>query len=283
DPLAALLLQERVVVAAAEHLHVDDRALYARRDLEGLVLHVLGLLAEDCREELLLGGELVLALVRDLANEDVARLVARAYADDAALVQVREALLRDVRDLARDLLHPALRVPDVELELLDVDGRVGVLLDQPLADDDRVLEVVTVPGHERDDDVAPERELAVVRRGAVGDDVTRLDALALVHERALVDGRVLVRPPELREPVAVVLGELGQRLVALARLDRAGVDDDLVRRDALDDAAPAREDHGARVAGDLLLEPGADERRLRVEQRDRLALHVRAHERAVRV
>ena len=34
---------------------------------------------------------------------------------------------------------------------------------------------------------------------------------------------------------------------------------------------------------DLVLEPGADERRPRVRERHRLALHVRAHQRAVRV
>ena len=35
--------------------------------------------------------------------------------------------------------------------------------------------------------------------------------------------------------------------------------------------------------GDLLLESRADERRARIEERHRLALHVRAHQRAVRV
>ena len=41
--------------------------------------------------------------------------------------------------------------------------------------------------------------------------------------------------------------------------------------------------HGARVTRHLLLEPRADERRARVEERHGLALHVRAHERAVGV
>ena len=39
----------------------------------------------------------------------------------------------------------------------------------------------------------------------------------------------------------------------------------------------------ARVDGRAVLEPGADERRLRDHQRHRLALHVRAHQRAVGV
>jgi hypothetical protein len=38
-----------------------------------------------------------------------------------------------------------------------------------------------------------------------------------------------------------------------------------------------------RIAGDLALHAGADERRLGLEERHALALHVRAHERAVGV
>ena len=47
--------------------------------------------------------------------------------------------------------------------------------------------------------------------------------------------------------------------------------------------ARLRGDRGARVARDDLLDAGADERRLGAQQRHRLALHVRAHQRAVRV
>src|SRR5690606_3358354 len=66
------------VVLAREDLHVDDDALDARRALERGVADVAGLLAEDRPEELLLGGELGLALRRDLPDEDVARLHVRA-------------------------------------------------------------------------------------------------------------------------------------------------------------------------------------------------------------
>ena len=46
---------------------------------------------------------------------------------------------------------------------------------------------------------------------------------------------------------------------------------------------PPGHDDGARVAGRDVLHAGADERRARAEQRHRLALHVRPHQRAVRV
>ena len=54
------------------------------RDAERAVADVAGLLAEDGAEELLFGGELRLALRRDLADQDVARLHLGADADDAA-------------------------------------------------------------------------------------------------------------------------------------------------------------------------------------------------------
>ena len=79
---------------AREDLDVDDRALDARRHLEDGVADVAGLLAEDGAQQLLLGGELGLALRRDLAHQDVARLDRGADADDAALVEVLRAPTR---------------------------------------------------------------------------------------------------------------------------------------------------------------------------------------------
>ena len=85
----------------------------------------------------------------------------------------RERLLRAVRDVARDLLVAELRGARVDLVLVDVDRRQDVVLDEPLREDDRVLEVVALPGHERDEQVLAERELALIGRGAVRQHVAR--------------------------------------------------------------------------------------------------------------
>src|SRR4029453_10916298 len=53
---------------AGEDLHVDDRALDSGRTLQRRVAHVAGLFAKDRAEELLFGGELRLALRRDLPD-----------------------------------------------------------------------------------------------------------------------------------------------------------------------------------------------------------------------
>ena len=158
----------RQVVAgvARERLDVDHLAALAVRDLERRVADLARLLLEDRADQLLLGRQLGLALRRHLADEQVARADLGADADDAALVEVRERLLRAVRDVARDLLVAELRRARVDLVLVDVDRAEHVVLDEPLRDDDRVLEVVALERHERDEQVRAERELAAVRRAS---------------------------------------------------------------------------------------------------------------------
>ena len=140
----------------------------------------------------------------------------------------------------------------------------------------RVLVVVAVPRHERDEHVAAEREIAEIGRGTVGDDVALLDPVADIHQRTLVDAGVLVRALELHQPVDVDAGLAGLELFR-------GADDDTGRVDLVDDAGAPGGDRGARVTGDDRLHAGADERRLGAHQRHRLTLHVRAHQRAVGV
>ena len=133
---------------AGEDADVDDGPLDAGRAVEGGVLDVEGLLAEDRLEELLLGRQLGLPLRGDLADQDVARLDVGADADDAVLVEVAEQVLGDVGDVAGDLLGAELGVAGLDRLLDDVEGGEDVLLDELLADDDGVLEVVAPPGHE---------------------------------------------------------------------------------------------------------------------------------------
>ena len=172
---------------------------------------------------------------------------------------------------------PELGVAGHHLEFLDVDRGEDVVLHDPLGEQDRVLEVVAVPRHERDEHVAAERELAEIGRGTVGDDVALLDLIAHLHQRTLVDAGVLVRALELHQPVDVDarLGRIESRSVARTTIRVAST--------WSIDAGAARRDRGAGVAGDHAFHAGADERRLGAHQRHRLALHVRAHQRAVGV
>src|SRR5205823_6925655 len=159
--------------------------------------------AEDRPEQLLFRSELRLALRRDLAHQDVALLHRGADAHDARLVEIAQRSFRDVRNVASDLFRSELGVAGLDLELLDVDGGVVVLADQLLRDEDRVLEVVTAPRHEGDENVAAEAEFALLGAGTVGDDLPLDHAVALADDRLLVNAGVLVGALELRELVDV--------------------------------------------------------------------------------
>jgi hypothetical protein len=97
-----------------------------------------------------------------------------------------------------------LRRAGIDLVLVDVDRREDVVLHEPLRDDDRVLEVEALERHERHQQVRAERELAVVRRAAVGQHVSGLEPVAELHDRLVMDQRALVRAHELRERVVVL-------------------------------------------------------------------------------
>ena len=69
--------------------------------------------------------------------------------DDAGLVEVRQGLFADVRDVPGDVLLAELGVASHALELLDVDrGEASPPSTDALGDENRVFEVVAGPGHE---------------------------------------------------------------------------------------------------------------------------------------
>src|SRR4051794_28498108 len=275
DGLGAVVLLDAF---SREDLHADDDALDARRADQRRVAHVPGLLTEDGAEQLLFRRQLRLPLRGDLADEDVARLDRGADPDDAALVEVGQVALADVRDVAGDLFRTELGVARLDLELLDVDRRVSVFLHRFFRDQDRVLEVVAAPRHERDQHVAPERQLPQLRARTVGQDLPLVDLLSVPDDRLLVDAGVLVRPLELGHRVDVGAHFARHRF----RLP-FDADDNALAVDVVDRARAARHDARARVARGDVLHARADIGRAGAQQRHRLALHVRPHQRAVRV
>src|SRR5262249_51525315 len=123
--------------------------------------------------------------------------------DDAALVQVAQERLRDIRNIARDFLGTQLGIAGIHFELLDVDRSVVVVLHQALRDDDRVFEVITAPWHEGYQNVAAQSQLAQLRAWTVRQNITLLHPLPLVHDGLLADTGVLVRALKLGHRVNV--------------------------------------------------------------------------------
>ena len=115
---------------------------------------------------------------------------------------------------------PELGVARLDLELLDVDRRVVVVLHHPLGHEDRVLEVVAAPRHERDEHVPAERQLAELRARPVAQHLPLVHLLADPDDRLLGDAGVLVRPLELRHRVDVGAHLLADRPRSRSRRGR---------------------------------------------------------------
>ena len=276
DGLVAFVLLRAL---AAEDLHVDDGALDARRAVERSVANVAGLFAEDRAQQLFFRRQRGFALRRNLADQNVARLHGRADADHAALVEIAQEALVDVGNVPRDFLGTEFRVARFDFILLDVNRSVVVLFHQLFADEDGVFEVVPAPWHERHEHVAAESELAAIRARAVGQHLPLLHAVARANQRLLADAGVLVRALELREQVNVRSDFAAEH----AGLIGFHAHDDALGVHLIDDAVAAAHDDCARIARGDALHARADQRRFALDQRHGLALHVRAHQRAVRV
>ena len=147
-----------------------------------------------------------------------------------------------------------------------MEGTVRIVLDQTFRNHDCVLEVVPIPRHEPHENVEAECQLAVVSSVTVSDDLTGTDLLTDLNERPLVDCSVLVGPPELLQPEAVVLHQPAEGLTIVAVTAVAtGVNDDLLRSHLAHHTRARRYGDGPRVTGSLLLEPGPLVGRLREE------------------
>ena len=124
--------------------------------------------------------------------------------------------------------------------------------------------------HERHEQVAAERHLALVGARTVGDDLAGLDPVALEDDRLLVDAGAGVGATELVQQVGPA--------VAVVLVHRH-----VVGAQVLDHAADLGDDHVTGVDRGAVLHARTDQRRLGLDQRHGLTLHVRAHQGAVGV
>ncbi len=120
-------------------------------------------------------------------------------------------------------------------------------------------------------------EFAEIRRRTVGQHVAARDLIASVDQRALIDTSVLVGTRVLGQIVDVDTRLAGGSLVVIDAHHDTG------RVDRIDQTAALRHYGDTGVDGNRSLHARADERCFRAQRRHRLALHVRAHQRAVRV
>ena len=257
-----------------ELAYFDNSAALAVWQAQRGVFHFARLLTEDRAEKSLFSGDLGLTLRRDLADKDVARAHVGANVDDAALVEARKELLRNVGNVARDLFRPELGVARLDLVLLDVNGGEDVFAHESLADDDCVFVVRALPRHVGDNDVLAESELATFGGHGIGNDLARLHTVTNLNGWAVVQAGPLVRAHELQEWVMVD--------VLLAR-GAVWLDDDQVGGNGCDNSWSACNDHLAGVARGAAFDTGANDGRVGLKEWDSLTHHVRTHQCAVGV
>src|SRR5690348_12843712 len=264
---------------AAEDLDVHDRALDARRAIERGVAHVAGLFAEDGAQQLLFRRKSGFTFRSYFADEDVAWLHGRANSNHTAFVQIAEETFVDVGYVAGDFFGAKFGVARLDFVFLNVNRGVVVLLHQLFAHENRVFEVVAAPRQERDEHVAAERKLATFGAWPVSKNLPLLDAVARAHQRLLVDASVLIGALELGEQIDVGTDFSAQH----ARLVGFDTHDDSLGVHLIDYAVALAADNRTRIARGYSLHSCSNERSLPANQWHGLALHVRAHQGAVRV
>src|SRR5690606_41761052 len=79
----------------------------------------------------------------------------------------------------------------------------SVFLNHFLGDEDGVLKVVTVPGHERDAHVLTQGQLTQIHRRTIRQHVAAGNHITLTYDRTLVDTGVLVRAGVLGEVIDI--------------------------------------------------------------------------------
>ena len=147
-----------------------------------------------------------------------------------------------------------------------MDRGIHILADKLLVKENRVLVVVTLPGHKADKSILTERDLTALGSGTVCNNLSCLNALTLVNDRSLVYAGALVRALELDKVVGTSFARVTEN-------------NDLRARSTLNDTALLGNNNCTGVNRCLVLHTGSNDRRVGHHKRHCLLLHVRTHER----
>ena len=122
------------------------------------------LFAEDGAKQLFFRRHGAFALRRNLADENIARCDFSTDIDNTGFVEVLQSLFRNVRNVTGNLFRSEFGVARHHFELVDMDRGENVVAHDAPGQQDRVLVIIAVPGHEGDEHVAAQRQIAKIRR-----------------------------------------------------------------------------------------------------------------------
>ncbi len=259
-----------VAVFPGEYTGVHHDTVLAVGNLQGGVSHLTGLLTEDCPQKPFLRGQLRLSLRCYLSYQDIPGTNLRADADDTSVVQILQGVVTYAGNIPCDLLRPQLRIPGLRLIFFNMNGCVHIVHNKSLTQKNRVLVIVTLPGHESDQWILSKGDLSVGGGRTVRDYLACRYSLALVHDGPLVVAVALVTSHELRQMVRIP----GTVIV---------FDDDFLGCGTLHRTVFLGNNAHARVHSRLYFHTCSHHGSFRRQKRHRLTLHVGSHQRAVRV
>ena len=240
------------------------------RHLEGGISDFSCLLSEDGTKEAFLRCQLCLSLGSDLTDQDIACTDFRTHADDAVLVQILEGILADTGNVPGDLFGAQLGISGFAFVLFDMNRCIYVVSDQSFAEQDSVLVVVALPGHETDQRVLAQGQLAVAGGRTVCDDLAGCHTLTCEHDGLLVVAVGLVASLELGKGILILSA------FVVPDDDGGGVYE-------FHNTAPVCQHADTGVNGCLGFHTGTDGRSLGGQKRNGLTLHVGTHQGTVRV
>ena len=267
-----------VLIGAAEQFLIDHDAEQRRLRLQRSVFHIAGLVAEDRTQQFLFRRRIALPFRRDLTDQDIARLHIGADADDTVLVEIFRSVFADVRNVGSKLLDTAFGIAHFHNIFVDMHRSEDILADHAFRDHDGILEVVTLPRHERHFQVAPQRQLAALRRITFGHDLPFGHFIALANQGFQGHRRALIGLTIARQTIGRHFRIERNDLLVFGTF----VFDLNLRRIREDDFSFAFGDDLDPAVGDhVFFQTRSDDRSLRHHQRHGLTHHVRSHQRTV--
>ena len=138
---------------AGKHLHVNHGSGHARWHPQTRVFDVARFLTKDRAQELFFWRQLGFALRRDLANQRVARRYLGPDVNNSSVVQTSELRFAEIADVLGNFLRPQLRITGQHVQFFDMNRCETIVGNDLLTNQDRILKVITIPRHERDQHV----------------------------------------------------------------------------------------------------------------------------------
>ena len=161
-----------------------------------------------------------------------------------------------------------------------MDGRVQVIRHRFFGNHDSILEVVSLPRHERHHQVTSKGQFTVFGGIAFCQNIPFLDFLTFRHDRTLVETGVLVRSSELQKLVILDIRVEADQLFCICALVCYF---NMLSVNRFHHTSTFCEQHHAGVYRHTVFQTGTHNRSLGAQKRHGLAHHVGSHQRTVSV